>query len=188
MKKIVVIGLFFLILGIAPNTVRANPHGISSITYSPEVVYTDTNVTISIDFGDASNVTKVRSFYCKIQPDYNCHVPPLLLVQDGNTFSSSFIVVENNDETIGFDLVIYYEDSTVLTLPKDNPELTFGMKIAEPIDEMYYYQIDLGDTSDETTEETNSTEDVTSGSITKDSLAYFPLMIFIPLSKIRKRY
>ncbi len=154
----------------------ANPHGITSITYSPQTVYQGSKVTISVTFGDSSNITSVDSFYCKLTPEYLCHTPYMILTKDGNTYTTSFTVEETSDATIGFDVIIKYNDDSKVTLPGDE-QLDFGMAIAEPYTGIFYYEIDISSASSIDNTENEKTSMTTS---------LIPFALLIPVYLRRK--
>ena len=142
MKKYLPITLIILILIYNPNTISASPHGITDVSYSPQIVYSGTEITISISLADTANISKVGSFYCKIEPEYYCNIPAYVLTKSGNSYTRSFTVSETAGEVIGFDIFIEYENEEKITLPGTD-KLDFGLPLAEPFEGLFYYQITI---------------------------------------------
>ncbi len=152
-------GLILLImLGISLTPVSATPshNGVTAINHTPVVAEQGKNITISITFVDTANVSSVGMFYCRIEPDYLCHIPPYKLVLSDQTYSISFNVVENSTQVIGYHLFIDYTDDTRINFPDDR-QLDYGLTISEPIVGSFYYRVEIG--LDDTNTPTSNTDD-----------------------------
>ena len=173
-----------LILSISLTSASGTPshNGVSAISHSPSVAEQNENITISITFVDTTNVSSVGMFYCRIEPDYLCHIPPYKLVLSENTYSITFNVEENSTQVIGYHLYIDYTDDTRINFPDDR-QLDYGLVISEPIEGAFYYRVEIG--QDDTNIPTNNTDD----SNTTETPLFFNLGILalLVISK-RKRF
>lgn len=143
MRKYLLLITLFLLMGIfQANNTTASPHAITEVSYSPSMAHSGTEITLVITFSDSSNISKVGSFYCRLEPEYFCHIPSYTMTKSGNSFTSSFIITETAGEVIGFDIFIEYVDGEEIILP-GTEQLDLGMQIAEPLENIFYYQIEV---------------------------------------------
>ena len=151
--------IILMMLGISLFPVSATPsyNGVSAISHSPVVAEQGKNITISISFVDTANVSSVGMFYCRIEPDYLCHIPPYKLVLSDSTYSITFNVVENSTQVIGYHLYVDYTDDTRINFP-DERQLDYGLTISEPIEGSFYYRVEIGQDISTAPSNTNGSE------------------------------
>lgn len=136
--RYILILIIFLSSSVHP--ILGNTNNIISIHYSPNNFEQGHNITISLSFNDSSKIIKITSYYCRIYPEYFCHLPPLHYKQNNNSniFSTSFINKENNSQLAGFNLHILYNDNSTLVLPSNSSQ-NFNLEIFEIDKDIHYF-------------------------------------------------
>ena len=150
MKKVTqkTIGIFILssivIFAAFNNTAEqflAQPE-VSSVTSNPTQVSQNTNVTVSIEFVNDINITKIEMQYCRLEPDWVCYPSKINMSRIlENTWFGSFIVLEERG-LIGFKLYINYENATEFIIPDSIDYLGYD-NIVEPSTGIFYFSIQV---------------------------------------------
>jgi len=129
---------FLIVLSLFVNPTSGASSNITNVDYNPKNIEQDSNVTITISFENISEIKNVRSFYCRIQPDYLCHFPILQLERLENQYTTTFKIKENSSQIAGFNFEIIFNNDTSIKFPTENSD-NFGLSIAEPAEDIYYY-------------------------------------------------
>lgn len=176
---------FLIILSLFVIPTSGTSSNITNVEYNPKNIEQGSNVTIKISFENISEIKNVRSFYCRIQPDYLCHFPILQLEPLENQYITTFQIKENSSQIAGFNFEIIFNNNTSLKYPSENSN-NFGLSIAEPAEGIYYYILSNENISSQNTTSPTSSLDSTSTNINElsQSELYFisiPLLIIITI-------
>ena len=119
---------------------------VLSVTHQPLAVTYQTNLTITITFDYAINVTGVQIQYCQIEPAFTCHFPKIdMIFLTSWVWAGSFIVLEESG-VIGYKLYITHQTTNFVS-PNETDYLGYD-NIVEPATGQFYFSIDLSSTTD----------------------------------------
>ena len=103
---------FLILISLFVNPISGTSSYITNVEYNPKNIEQGNNVTITISFENTSEIKNVRSFYCRIQPDYLCHFPILQLEPLQNQYITTFQIKENSSQIAGFNFEIMFNNNT----------------------------------------------------------------------------
>jgi hypothetical protein len=136
---LLIIASLYLVL--TPRKVNSVDPVVQSVSHQPTTVSQGTNVTITIVFTDDENVTGVRILYCSLEPEYQCHIPQIDMINPTtNNWIGSFVVLEEGG-IIGYQLHIDHTGGTFIA-PNSSNYLGHD-NIAEPYADSFYFTIEL---------------------------------------------
>lgn len=118
---------------------------VLSVTHQPVVVTSQTNLTVTITFDYAINVTGVQIQYCQIEPAFTCHFPIDMIFLEPWVWAGSFIVLEESG-VIGYKLYINLQ-TTDFVSPNETDYLGYD-NIVEPAAGVFYFSVELNATTD----------------------------------------
>ncbi len=151
MKKTTLISLFF-VLGILTfssieQTQALSDYGITSVQHTPDPLLMEQNMTVTVEFYDATDVDVLRLLVCELAPEFICDPSPLIMQQKGNIFTANYILTQNLNATIGYHVQIIYENATSLMIP-DSQDFLSMSNIVEPLTADFYFSAgEIGEVS-----------------------------------------
>ncbi len=117
---------------------------VLSVTHQPLVVTYQTNLTVTITFDYAINVTGVQIQYCQIEPAFTCHFPKIdMIFLTSWVWAGSFIVLEESG-IIGYKLFVNLQ-TTDFVAPNESGYLGYD-NIVEPSAGEFYFSVELNTT------------------------------------------
>ena len=119
---------------------------VISVTHQPLVVTSKTNLTVTITFDYATNVTGVQIQYCQLEPAFTCHFPKIDMIPfAGWVWAGSFIVLEESG-LIGYKLYVNLQ-TTDFVSPNETDYLGYD-NIVEPAAGEFYFSVELNATKE----------------------------------------
>ena len=142
MKKTTVISLIFLsgiliFSSIQPTHASAD-YGITSVQHSPDPLLIEQNMTVTVEFYDAVDLHSLRLLVCELAPEFKCDPNPILMEREGNTFSASYVLTQEENATIGYHIQINYMNESSIIIP-DNQDFLSMENIVEPLTGDFYF-------------------------------------------------
>ncbi len=184
-----VVTIIFVILNTTVTTSGQSHNGVTSITYNPKMPEQNENLTVTMSFSDVSNVSSITLIYCRVLPEYTCHIPAYNMKLKGNNYTTTFKVMENSSEVLGFHMTVRYNDNTEVDFP-DERQLDYGLPIIEPVTGKFYYRVDVG-YNDTTTQgsisssTTDTYQHINDSNTNKSSFFIIPVIIALIIRKRR---
>ena len=118
---------------------------VLSVVHDPVVVSYQTNLTVTITFDYAINVTGVEIQYCQLEPSFTCHFPRKDMVfLEPWVWAGSFIVLEESG-VIGYKLYVHLQ-TTDFVAPNQSDYLGYD-NIVEPAAGEFYFSVELNATT-----------------------------------------
>ncbi len=119
---------------------------VLSVVHDPVVVTYQTNLTVTVSFDYAINVTGVEIQYCQLEPSFTCHFPKIdMIFLEPWVWAGSFIVLEESG-VIGYKLYVYLQ-TTDFVAPNETDYLGYD-NIVEPAAGQFYFSVELNTTTD----------------------------------------
>ena len=119
---------------------------VLSVTHQPVAVTHQTNLTVTITFDYAINVTGVEIQYCQLEPSFTCHFPIInMIFLEPWVWAGSFIVLEESG-VIGYKLYVALQ-TTDFVSPNETGYLGYD-NIVEPAAGEFYFSVELNATTD----------------------------------------
>lgn len=118
---------------------------VLSVVHDPVAVNYQTNLTVTITFDYAINVTGVEIQYCQLEPSFTCHFPKTDMVfLEPWVWAGSFIVLEESG-IIGYKLYVHLQ-TTDFVAPNQSDYLGYD-NIVEPAAGEFYFSVELNATT-----------------------------------------
>lgn len=191
-KFIIISSMLFLL----PLGANATPEGsgIVSISHSPTIPDSFGNITITMEFTDASNVSRIRLTYCRMTPDYLCHFPSYTLEateNDPNVYSVEFTLKDDSESIIGYRFYVDYTDDSSKEFP-ESQESSFTEYVMEPDENIFYYAVDIGyaRNTEQSSSQVDSTSENSTQSTSDDTSLLFSgiLVSLFTIVHLKKKY
>lgn len=142
MKKttiITLISLFgILIFSSIQPAIASADYGITSVQHTPNPLDIEQNMTVTVEFYDATDVDVLRLLVCELAPEFICDPSPLIMQQEGNIFTASYILTQDLNATIGYHIQIIYENAIVIMIP-DSQDFLSMENVVEPLTGGFYF-------------------------------------------------
>ncbi len=132
--------LFSVTAFIQPKVTSADQYYIHEITYSPVHVTSGSNFTVTMSFTNTSGLDVVRLLICELSPEFKCEANAIIMVNEGNVFTGSFIVKYDAGTVFGFHFAISYTNGSYLEIP-DSIDFLGINNIVEPVAGSFYFNI-----------------------------------------------
>lgn len=138
-KKLIVtillIGFFTILL--TQSIEATKTYGISSVVKTPQALYQNENMTVTVEFENSSQIYSVKLLVCQLEPVYRCDAFPIVMQNDtSDIFSADYLVQFDIGTIVGISIIITYENFTMVHLPETSE--FFDLDIVEPETGIFY--------------------------------------------------
>ena len=178
---------FLIIISLFVNPTSGVSSNITNVEYNPKNIEQGNNVTIIISFENISEIKNVRSFYCRIQPDYLCHFPILQLEPLQNQYITTFQIKENSSQIAGFNFEIMFNNNTSIKYPSEYSD-NFGLSIAEPAEGIYYYILTNENISSQNMTSSLYSKSTNTNELSQSELYFISIPLLIIITIKNKEY
>lgn len=141
-----------------PDRESTYPDGIENITHSPWEVNRGQDVQVTVTLSeDATEPDRMSLLWCRVEPDYVCAIPSLMVRNDDGTWSGTIDgsaggdrdVIRDNTRHIGYNVTQIYDHEDQASERVYAPLGNFWAPETFPLDTGgNYYFLDLGDTNE----------------------------------------
>lgn len=142
MKKTTIISLTFifgiLLLSSIQTTYASADYGITSVQHSPNPLLMEQNMTVTVEFYNATDLHSLRLLVCELAPQFICDPTPILMERVGNTFCAKYVFTQELNATIGYHIQINYLNETSKMIP-DSQDFLSMENIVEPLTGDFYF-------------------------------------------------
>ncbi|MCG3217090.1 MAG: hypothetical protein KAS63_10215 [Candidatus Heimdallarchaeota archaeon] len=113
-------------------------YNILTLDHTPKPLQQYENITVSISFSDTSNITYVKLFICRLEPEFLCEDNPIFM-QETEPFSyvGTFLIIYDEGTLVGYHIQLVYSNGSFVVIPDS---INFGSisNIVEPVEGDYY--------------------------------------------------
>ncbi|MHA1302277.1 MAG: hypothetical protein ACTSQE_09330 [Candidatus Heimdallarchaeaceae archaeon] len=139
-----VLALTFLLFLAYPTRTLAGKYGIQTISHTPDYISPNTNLTVSIEFSDTSDIETIRLLICQLSPEFKCEPKPILMEEETNVFTGVFYITYEAGSSLGYHFLISYTNGTDVEVP-DSIDFLGLTTIVEPVEDSFYIKVDVNE-------------------------------------------
>ena len=137
-KFLPLIIIVFSILFMGEQVRAETDYGITSIELDPSPLVIGENFTVTVVFYDTTNISQVKLLICTLTPKFLCEPQPTLMIEvNTGTYEGIFLVDYDVGTTVGYHIIIVYENFTSVIIPETPAFL--DMDIVEPLAGYYFF-------------------------------------------------
>ncbi|MHA1200463.1 MAG: hypothetical protein ACTSQF_14165 [Candidatus Heimdallarchaeaceae archaeon] len=130
--------IFLSVLFVSDQVSVTGELGITSIEHSPSSLIQGENLTVTVYFYNTTDISQVKLLICTITPEFLCEPQPIPMVEmETGTYEGKFLVEYDVGTTVGYHIIIVYENFTSVIIPERSALL--DMEIIEPLTGFYFF-------------------------------------------------